>query len=328
MATGHEHVSYVMGLLVRHGLTLGERVLDFGCGVGRLSQALAGHAPHVTGVDIASSMVDRARELNAFGERVTYEHYDGRLLPFEDGSFDSAVSLLVVQHMPPAVQLSTMLELNRVVRPGGLLVMQAPRAPRSAQPLVVETCRAEITVLEGPDFLPPNEIGTVRALVANRGPSVWTLDHDIKFANHWLRDGEMVARDDGRTELPRTVAPGESLELELIVRAPAEPGRYELELDLVEEFVAWWSEHGSPTARIAVTVGEGSPGQLVFTSAEPVSVAGEAERNEGIEMHPVPAPLMRSVFEHIGAELLATDDLAMAGPEWASRTYLIRAGRR
>ncbi|GLY71597.1 hypothetical protein Atai01_82160 [Amycolatopsis taiwanensis] len=334
MATGQEHVDYVRGLLERHELTFGERVLDFGCGVGRLSQALAAHVPHVTGVDIASSMIDKARELNSFGDKVSYEHYDGRLLPFEDGSFDSAMSLIVVQHMPPAVQLSTMLELNRVVRPGGLLVFQAPRAPRSEHPLVAENCRAEITLLEGPDSLPPNGIGTVLATVTNTGPAAWTPDHDIKFANHWFRDGEMVVRDDGRTELPRKVSPGESVELELAVCAPDEPGQYELVLDMVEEFVAWWSDHGSAVARLGVTVGEDArPSQLAFSAPEPAAqvdpaIAGEPDETEGIEMHPVPAPLVRSVFEHMGSELLATDDYAIAGPEWASRTYLIRVGRR
>lgn len=340
MATGHEHVDYVRGLLEWHelgDLAFGERVLDFGCGVGRLSQALAPHVPHVTGVDIASSMIDKARELNAFGDKVSYEHYDGGLLPFEDGGFDSAISLIVVQHMPPAVQLSTMLELNRVVRPGGLLVFQAPRAPQSAQPLVAENCRAEIRPLEGPDSLPPNGIGTVLATVTNTGPAAWTSDHDIKFANHWFRDGKMVVRDDGRTELPREVSPGESVELELAVRAPEEPGRYELVLDMVEEFVAWWSDHGSPVARLDVTVGEDArPSQVAFSAPKPAAQEdltvtdepGESEDSEGIEMHPLPASLVRAMFEHMGSELIATDDYAIAGPQWASRTYLIRVGRR
>ncbi|WP_166462982.1 class I SAM-dependent methyltransferase [Amycolatopsis acidicola] len=333
MATGHEHIDYVLSLLERHGLALGHHVLDFGCGVGRLTQALATHVPRVTGVDIAASMIGKARELNSFGEKVSYAHYDGGPLPFDDDSFDSAVSLIVVQHMPPAAQLPAMLELNRVVRPGGLIVFQAPRAPRSAQPLVADNCRAEIIPLEGPESLPPQGIGTVRARVRNIGPAAWTMDHDIKLANHWRRHGEMVTRDDGRTELPHRVAPGEALELELAVCAPAEPGRYELELDMVEEFVAWWSDHGSPTVRLEVAVGEETgASQLAFSAPEPDDQVDEAapepEDNEGIEMHPVPAPLVRSVFEHLGAELLATDDYALAGPEWASRTYLIRAGRR
>src|SRR5262245_9345648 len=45
------------------------RALDFGCAVGRLTQALAGYFDEVMGVDIAQSMVEQARRYNQFGER-------------------------------------------------------------------------------------------------------------------------------------------------------------------------------------------------------------------------------------------------------------------
>ena len=51
-----------------------ERALDFGCGVGRVTQALAGHFAEVVGVDIARSMLARARRLNGFGSRCLYVH--------------------------------------------------------------------------------------------------------------------------------------------------------------------------------------------------------------------------------------------------------------
>src|SRR4051812_9655485 len=41
------------------------RALDFGCGVGRVTRALAGHFESVTGVDVAPSMIRKARELGA-----------------------------------------------------------------------------------------------------------------------------------------------------------------------------------------------------------------------------------------------------------------------
>jgi 2-polyprenyl-3-methyl-5-hydroxy-6-metoxy-1,4-benzoquinol methylase len=45
------------------------RALDFGCGVGRLTQALAEYGREIVGLDIAASMVERARALNRHGDR-------------------------------------------------------------------------------------------------------------------------------------------------------------------------------------------------------------------------------------------------------------------
>ena len=55
------------GLRVPH-----HQALDFGCGVGRLTQALAEHFERVAGVDIAASMIARARQENRHGDRVRY----------------------------------------------------------------------------------------------------------------------------------------------------------------------------------------------------------------------------------------------------------------
>jgi hypothetical protein len=45
------------------------------------------------------------------------------------------------------------------------------------------------------------------------------------------------------------VWPGESVELTLRLRAPAEPGRYVLEFDMVSEHLSWFEDLGSPTVR-------------------------------------------------------------------------------
>ncbi|NKQ59174.1 methyltransferase domain-containing protein [Amycolatopsis sp. K13G38] len=326
MATGAEHVEYINRLLDEYQISLGDRVLDFGCGVGRLTQALAGQVGTLVGVDIAESMVEAARRINTYPDRVSYEHYDGHVLPFPDDSFDSAVTLIVLQHIPPAVQLSAMLELHRVVRPGGLLLFQVPAAMRSPEPLAVETCRAEITFLEGPETMRPLSSATVRARVTNRGPAPWPADQEVKLGNRWCRDG-MRTRDDGRAELPRVVLPGETLELELTVRAPAEPGTYDIELDMVQEFVAWWSEHDSPTARRAVAVEAAAEPKTFQAAPTAVTSAARARpETEGIEMHPMPTSLVRAVFDHVGAEMVGVDEYAIAGPEWVSRTYLVRVG--
>jgi hypothetical protein len=63
----------------------------------------------------------------------------------------------------------------------------------------------------------------------------------------------MLINDDGRRALLRDLKPGETTELPLTVNAPT-PGRYILELDMVQEGVSWFGLAGSATVRIPVEV--------------------------------------------------------------------------
>lgn len=107
--------------------------LDFGCGVGRLTQALSARFDYCAGVDIARSMIRLAKKLNRHGRRCRYflnERDDLRL--FESGKFDFVCSLITLQHMKPAYSKNYILELLRVLAPGGLLFFQLPSQHKTA----------------------------------------------------------------------------------------------------------------------------------------------------------------------------------------------------
>ncbi len=67
-------------------------------------------------------------------------------------------------------------------------------------------------------------------------------------------DGAVVDYDWYRLALPGEIAPGQREELTLELIAPAEPGRYTVEIDLVAEGVAWFAQNGSPTATLTLDV--------------------------------------------------------------------------
>lgn len=102
--------------------------LDFGCGVGRLTQHLAGHFEAVIGVDISEEMVSRARSLLHNAQNVTYEvnpFPDLRMFP--DRTFDFISSIFVLQHLPSTALAATYLrEFVRVLRPDGIALVQLP----------------------------------------------------------------------------------------------------------------------------------------------------------------------------------------------------------
>ncbi|HEY1847575.1 MAG TPA: class I SAM-dependent methyltransferase [Opitutaceae bacterium] len=111
------------------------RALDFGCGAGRLTQALAAHFESVTGVDISEQMVDLARNLcdNPRVRFTTGARSDLRAFP--SGSFDLVYSRITLQHVAPRYTLRYLPEFVRILAPGGLLIAQVPdRVPAGDPP--------------------------------------------------------------------------------------------------------------------------------------------------------------------------------------------------
>ena len=77
----------------------------------------------------------------------------------------------------------------------------------------------------------------------------------ILLSYHWLDTRRAAVEYDGlRTPLPRPVPPGESCAVTMRVRAPANAGRYVLEIDLVEEGVSWFTRAGTRPLRRTVRV--------------------------------------------------------------------------
>lgn len=77
----------------------------------------------------------------------------------------------------------------------------------------------------------------------------------INATYHWLKaNGEVAVWDGVRTALPEDVKSGKSLSVALAVKAPAEPGKYVLIIDLVQEGVLWFADSGSQTATLTYFV--------------------------------------------------------------------------
>jgi len=127
-ATGEREIAQVLDYVQGLGLSLGrDRALDFGCGVGRLSQALGDRFEQVVGVDIADSMIDRAREFNRHGERVEYMvNTRDDLSILGDRRFDFVYSNITLQHIPPEHGENYIRAFFRVLRPGGVVIFQVP----------------------------------------------------------------------------------------------------------------------------------------------------------------------------------------------------------
>lgn len=104
------------------------KALDFGCGYGRLTRALAGKLGAGVGVDVSTEMIAGAQKLNAEIPELEFRVNDAAdLAQFEDATFDIVYSKIVLQHVPDrAVIANYIREFVRVAKPGGVLIFQLP----------------------------------------------------------------------------------------------------------------------------------------------------------------------------------------------------------
>jgi SAM-dependent methyltransferase len=102
--------------------------LDFGCGAGRLTSALARHFDEVVGVDIAPSMIEVARSARGSPSNCSFRLNDAPdLRQFATGQFDLVCSLITLQHVSrPRLIERYVAELVRVTAADGVAVFQLP----------------------------------------------------------------------------------------------------------------------------------------------------------------------------------------------------------
>ena len=128
-ATGRREVATVLECVAECGVKIEQHLpaLDFGCGVGRLTQAMAAHFPECWGVDISPTMVRLAREFSQDRPQCRFLlNHGNRLEELADNYFGFIYSSIVLQHIAPEYSRRYMVELVRVLRPGGVLVFQLP----------------------------------------------------------------------------------------------------------------------------------------------------------------------------------------------------------
>jgi ubiquinone/menaquinone biosynthesis C-methylase UbiE len=131
--SGEAEIGHILNDVTAAGFPLRrETALDFGCGLGRLTQALCGHFQKCYGVDISPTMIAEAERCNRFGLACTYVlNQSPDLSRFHNDTADFIYSNIVLQHVPVDASKAYIAEFVRVVKPGGLLIFQIPSTLRS-----------------------------------------------------------------------------------------------------------------------------------------------------------------------------------------------------
>ena len=174
-----------LAVLERLDLAGDERVLDAGCGSGRVTEALLERLPdgHVIALDASNAMLEEARRrLARFGDRVTFVQADlGRPLPIED-PVDAILSTATFHWVPDHAALFR--NLAAIIRPGGRLVAQCGGCGNIAS-LDRILAAMGISGRGALNFARPLETVAKLEAAGFRDPEVWLTDEPTR-----LEDGE------------------------------------------------------------------------------------------------------------------------------------------
>jgi len=143
---------------------------------------------------------------------------------------------------------------------------KTPAQQKQAGPLPDSGFRAQITAPDPPERLRTGQVAVINIKVKNTSDVIWypqggvTTDRTdnqfyIAAGNRWLdKDGKLTSEPEGHNGIVKDLKPGEETDMTLQITAPKQPGDWTMQLDMVQEGVAWFSEKGSPVTNIKIQV--------------------------------------------------------------------------
>lgn len=148
-----------------------ERVLDAGCGYGRIAVPLAARGYQVYGLDLSETLLRSARA-TANAEKVQLPLVTGSMtrLPFADTSFDAVICLwsAYFEILDPADQVLTLAEMRRVLGDNGLALVEGPLPPATASTAPNDhVARDLVEGLQNPHYI--HDPTTLRSRCASAG---------------------------------------------------------------------------------------------------------------------------------------------------------------
>ncbi len=141
-------------------------------------------------------------------------------------------------------------------------VPQATPPAQGRQDLPAEALKVEWLAVAVPPRMAPGQELELDVTLRNASSVAWPggagttgLAYTVRLSHRWLQ-GDKVVRDYGQTrvELPTVVSPGQTITVRALVTAPGTPGRYQVQVDLVHENVAWFEHRGAGRKLVDVEV--------------------------------------------------------------------------
>ncbi len=111
----------------------------------------------------------------------------------------------------------------------------------------------------------PSELSTKKSYIApvtiqNTGKSTWSTQdiQPVHLSYHWLKNGSTFINDGARTELLENITTGQQVQVQALIKTPADEGDYTLVFDLVKERAFWFENTGSNNLSKAIHITNGT----------------------------------------------------------------------
>jgi len=147
-------------------------------------------------------------------------------------------------------------DYNATACPGDYLYGELPSLRTDVWNRIL-TYFADYLSHDAPQVMLSTQTGTLSVSVRNRGTLTWLAEgtSGVALGYRWRDEQGGVIPGQSETPLPHDVSYGHLVEIhDAAIQAPAQPGQYLLEVDLLHRGAGWFSEQGSPTLTIPVTV--------------------------------------------------------------------------
>ena len=134
-------------------------------------------------------------------------------------------------------------------------------AERVLKPLPDNGFKADVTVGNPPSSLARGQKAELIVRVKNVSGAEWPMRgrmtdgiFQVNLGDHWFQTTRREVKVDERAFLPRVVKPGDEVTIPFALVAPTQVGNFTVEIDMVQEGVAWFREKGSQPVRLNITV--------------------------------------------------------------------------
>lgn len=100
-----------------------DNLLEVGCGEGYGTKMISNKVKKIVGLDVDKNLIVYAAEKYS-SENCIYQYYDGKKIPFDNNTFDAAISFQVIEHIDD--DRNYISEVNRVLKPSGIFILTTP----------------------------------------------------------------------------------------------------------------------------------------------------------------------------------------------------------
>lgn len=158
------------------------RVLDIGSGLGGPARTLAEtYTCHVTGIDLTQAFCEAAQVMSEWvrlGDRVTFAQGDATDLPYDDASFDAAMTIHVAMNIPEKDKVYS--EARRVLKPGGIFAVYDVLQGEGGEVMFPVPWAREPSISH---LATPDEM---RSLLAGAGFEILEIEDSTKESQKWF----------------------------------------------------------------------------------------------------------------------------------------------